>query len=363
MMKHFYQKPYKVPPATIDSQTSAKKSKTKVEKVPTTTRKPLADMDKKGLVHSMAWYHPTSTLDVGTLAANIKRVFASRPETTTLISTTSALDRPDVQQQVMKYIQEATQLAAGVKRKAQRLIGQFVETLRDMMNEKEETLRVMLHSENKTMSEAERIRVRKRAISDNERKILDYLCDRIKPMDENGDEADSQKKASEDNSDIDDKGTNQVKFLLSFLTCLYSGNYPNANARIGVPVNIFIDWLVDHKFYDPPRTRGDVNATMPFTPNYLIRSVSGQVAAELQRMYASGTYELYKKVKTMKEKGTLGLNDDIGIHDDISAVENFLFLNKLTNNSRRIIPLTSSKQPFVSFSERELATFFGSVMY
>ena len=60
----------------------------------------------------------------------------------------------------------------------------------------------------------------------------------------------------------------------------------------------------------------------------------------------------------MKENSTLGANVDIRIQNDISAVENFVFLNKLTNNSRRIIPLTTSQQPFVSFSERELAAFF-----
>ncbi|KAF8918499.1 hypothetical protein BGZ58_004848, partial [Dissophora ornata] len=158
--------------------------------------------------------------------------------------------------------------------------------------------------------------------------------------------------------DVDDKGTNQVQFLHSFLTHLYSGNYPKKNARNGVAFNTLIDWLVDCKFYDPPRKHGETNTAMPFTPSYLVRSVSGQVAAEFQRMYANGTHELYKKVKTMKEKGTLGVSFDIRIQDDISAVENFIFLNKLTNNSRRIIPLTTSQQPFVSFSERELASFF-----
>lgn len=60
----------------------------------------------------------------------------------------------------------------------------------------------------------------------------------------------------------------------------------------------------------------------------------------------------------MKEKGTLGVNIDIQIQDNISAMENFVFLNKLTNNSHRIIPLTTSQQPFISFSEWELTAFF-----
>ncbi|KAF8906649.1 hypothetical protein BGZ58_006272, partial [Dissophora ornata] len=140
-MKQFRQKPYKAQPEAPNNQTSTNKSKAKAKKAPTFTPKPLADMDKNGLIRSMAWHHPTSTLEVGTLSANTKRVFTGMPALTTLTSTTSALDRPDLQQQVMECIQEATRLAAGVKRKAQRLIGQFVETLRDNTNEAEETLR------------------------------------------------------------------------------------------------------------------------------------------------------------------------------------------------------------------------------
>jgi hypothetical protein len=46
------------------------------------------------------------------------------------------------------------------------------------------------------------------------------------------------------------------------------------------------------------------------------------------------------------------------IQEEISAAENFLSLNTHTKNSRRIVPFTTSQQPFVSFSERELGLFF-----
>lgn len=269
-MKQFYQKPYKAQPETPNNQTSTNKSKAKAEKAPTFMQKPLVEMDKKGLIHSMAWHHPTSTLDIGTLSTNTKRVFTGMPKSTTLILTMSTLDQADLQQQVMECMQKATCLAAGVKCKAQQLIGQFIETLQDMMNEVEETLRVMLHAENRTMSEAEQIKVQKEAISDDECRILDCLCAWVKPNDDNGDEGDSQKKDNEDNSNINDKGSNQVQFLLSFLIHLYSGNYPKKNARFSIVVNTLIDWLVDHEFYDPPHNHGEINATMPFTPTYLV---------------------------------------------------------------------------------------------
>ncbi|KAI1285632.1 hypothetical protein EDD11_000737, partial [Mortierella claussenii] len=49
---------------------------------------------------------------------------------------------------------------------------------------------------------------------------------------------------------------------------------------------------------------------------------------------------------------------EIQIRDSLSAIENYLTLNKLSPKPRRIIPLTSSKQPYVGFTERELAGMF-----
>ena len=65
---------------------------------------------------------------------------------------------------------------------------------------------------------------------------------------------------------------------------LYSGNYPR-KVEVDVVVNKLIDWLIDHGFYRPIRARRDINETMPFTPSILVRSVSVQLAVELQRIY------------------------------------------------------------------------------
>lgn len=42
----------------------------------------------------------------------------------------------------------------------------------------------------------------------------------------------------------------------------------------------------------------------------------------------------------------------------MSAVENYVLLNKLSQNSQAIAPITESEQPFVGFSEQDLAGFF-----
>lgn len=60
----------------------------------------------------------------------------------------------------------------------------------------------------------------------------------------------------------------------------------------------------------------------------------------------------------MKDKGTVRGDADIQIRPDVSAMENFLYLNRLTGNSRRMVPITPSQQPFMSFSEQEIAAFF-----
>jgi ADP-glucose pyrophosphorylase len=60
----------------------------------------------------------------------------------------------------------------------------------------------------------------------------------------------------------------------------------------------------------------------------------------------------------MQAKSLLGANIELRIQEDISSIENFLAFNKLLSNNRRISPPTSSKQPFPSLSEQELAQFF-----
>lgn len=50
--------------------------------------------------------------------------------------------------------------------------------------------------------------------------------------------------------------------------------------------------------------------------------------------------------------------DRTEIDDTISAIENFVLLSRSSRRYRRIVPLASLEQPFVSFSERELGILF-----
>ncbi|KAG0347945.1 hypothetical protein BG004_006508 [Podila humilis] len=226
------------------------------------------DLDKNGLVRSMNWHQPISSLETGTVRANVGRVVMDGVAGTDT--------RTEERQEVVDCLQEAPRLAASVKREAQRLIGQFVEMLRDRMDQVEEERRIILESMTppQTMAEFYRLQCRKDSITEAERGILLSICERVKPAD-----------IAKDEEDAGD------------------GNKVNDDSDVA--------------------NRQDKDSA---------QGHEGQ--------------------------GHSTKEANIQIQPDVSAVENFLYLNKLTGNSRRMVPITSSTQPFVTFSERELAAFF-----
>ncbi|KAF9118024.1 hypothetical protein BGX30_004889 [Mortierella sp. GBA39] len=58
---------------TVNNPTPAKKATSKANKPPPNI-KPIADKDKKGLLRSLSWHHPTAWLELGTVEANARRV-------------------------------------------------------------------------------------------------------------------------------------------------------------------------------------------------------------------------------------------------------------------------------------------------
>ncbi|KAG0353930.1 hypothetical protein BGX24_007122 [Mortierella sp. AD032] len=168
-----------------------------------------------------------------------------------------------------------------------------------------------------TMTNVDHRKARRDAVTEDEREILTHLCVRLKLNDTDQEQQDVEQK-EEDNTDLDEQGNLEQQFLQSFLTYLYSGNYPR-KAGVGVVVNKLIDWLTNHGFHRPIWSRGDINETMPFTPNMLVRSVSVQLAVELQRIYGQGTQDIHKQAPNRSP---------------------------------------TSELPFVSFTETELASFF-----
>lgn len=153
------------------------------------------------------------------------------------------------------------------------------------------------------------------SLGPEDQKFLDLLCPRVNMNDvkkdtndateddEDGDEIvglveednDEEEGADKDDTDLggpgrDDKA--QWLFLLSFLSHLYSGNYPR-----NPEVSGFIDRLEGLRLYNPLQTRSAINVAMSFTPMDLVRSVVIQLKCELKRMYKNGTCILHKMVR------------------------------------------------------------------
>lgn len=266
-MKQYVEKPFKEPEHKPEKPKPKPKPKPALKSLLNSTAK----TEKLAVTRLLTYQHPTTSLYIGTLSANIKRAL---PE------------QDGLQQEVMAVHVKAASEAARIKRESQALIGQYIEHLV------------------------------KNGVKDEDRKFLDLLCPRVSVKDikddavdapeddEDGDEIvglvegdneEEEEDGDEDDTDLGGSGGGskaQQLFLLSFLQHLYSGNYPRKPE-----VNSFIDRLEEFGLYNPPRSRSEINQTMPFSPLDLVRSVVGQLKGELKRMYKKGTGDLYIMVR------------------------------------------------------------------
>lgn len=262
---------------------SAKKSKPKGDKVSSGFQVKLpANLNKKGLMQSMNWNHPTSSLEIGTVCANVRHMVMDG----------------EMQQEVVNCLQEAPWLAAGVKREAQHLIGHFMEMLRDHMDKVEEEQRIILElmTPPQTMTESYQLQCRKDCITEVEWEMLLSICNWIKPADIDEGEEDTSSNEENSNSNVEDRKDKEFCILLSFLTYLYSGNYPKENSKAGGVANHLIIWLVKDGIHNPVQTCNELQETVKFSPRFLVCSVSGQLATKLKWMYGHRAHDLHNKV-------------------------------------------------------------------
>ncbi|KAF9991549.1 hypothetical protein BGZ80_009051, partial [Entomortierella chlamydospora] len=114
-MKLYKFKPHKEPDDSSDKDKVTPKPKPKPKpKAPPikTLATSTATTRKLAVTRHLAYLHPTSTLKVGTLSANIKRVVPIEG---------------DIQRDVIHCLRDAVSQAARTKRAGQRAIGRFVE--------------------------------------------------------------------------------------------------------------------------------------------------------------------------------------------------------------------------------------------
>ncbi|KAG0222810.1 hypothetical protein BGX31_008846, partial [Mortierella sp. GBA43] len=314
-------KPWKEPPETPETpetpkirQRSKKRRKMNALDQGTDTGRVLKKTD---MYYKMSHEHPIVTLDVGTLKANIHRA-------TTLGDT-------QLEAEVLKTIQEIVHHAGNTKRTFQSLIGQFIERLL----EQEE-------------------------IQESDREILDLLCPRIVSADldvaEDNEVDDEDGEVDGEDGEVDEDLTkedssDQAQFIRSVLQYLWSRNRPVG--KLKDHVTRFICRLQELGLLEM-RSTALVNVPTKYPGSYLLKSTCSQLCAEFKRLYKHGSKELVKQLETMKKKGSLPIETEIAIHDNLSSIENFIRLNRLGGNRRRIISLTKAKDTMVTIAESNL---------
>jgi hypothetical protein len=242
---------------------------------------------KVELLRALAREHPLVSLTVGDLYANVKGALkvttgpwdgvgpgdeARSVEDATSMENAGSMevqnaawtDNTAVAQAVVGCVRKAVREACRVKRKAQGLIGVYIE------------------------------RVMSGDVTAADRRFLDFFCPHVQPKESNSARIDNQ---SQDNSIIDDDNhqqDNQEKFLACLMRHLYSGNSPTGRG-ISTDVAAFIKRLDTMNLYHA-RSTFIVNQKMEFSPSELVRSVSAQLSVELKKMYKNGSQELQAQV-------------------------------------------------------------------
>ncbi|KAG0074293.1 hypothetical protein BGZ92_003449 [Podila epicladia] len=153
-MKQYVEKPYMEPEHKPEKPKPKPKPKPKLKTLSNSTAK----TEKLAITWLMAYQHPTATLYIGTLSANVKHALP---------------DQDNFQQAVMAVHLKAASEAARIKRKAQTLIGTYIKHLADKGLENLDT---------------------------KDRNFMDLLCPRVSAKDIKKDAND----ALEDNDDDDE---------------------------------------------------------------------------------------------------------------------------------------------------------------
>lgn len=179
-------------------------------------------MTKKELVSELQWEHPTRTLDVSTVNANVTRVLSKE---------FGAPLQSHYLPCIKTCLSDVAQLAATSKRICQLAIGQYLEQL--SLRDVDEADRIILHS------------------------LCPPFTDKNMVIVEDTTTQDSGEpegpKENEENAEFDDKndGRNDLlQFFLSLLTVVHSSKRPSVKSKLGLAVCTFLDRA---KNFIPPR--------------------------------------------------------------------------------------------------------------
>ncbi|KAF9344786.1 hypothetical protein BGX34_005327 [Mortierella sp. NVP85] len=293
-------------PATNHTQQPEKPKKTE-RQIPK-----LVDENRKDLLYAFRWEHPTRTLNVGTLNANVGRVLN---------------DKPSLCSKIKACLREVVCHASRTKRICQRAIGQYVERLSTI------------------------------GVDDTDRKLLDLICPRITAKglvkNESLEEAEEEPIPQDDENITKDK---QASFLSTLLQSIYTKDLPSPHKGMGNHVRDFIKKAKD--FLPAMHGAHEIVIKPPYPASTILRSTATQLSVELKNHFRKGSKELCEKITTMKNIGLLPANTTSEIDFKKSTIENFVALNKVCGGRRKPVPLSTFESSFVSLSEPDLIAVF-----
>ncbi|KAF9977791.1 Rad2 nuclease [Actinomortierella ambigua] len=299
-------KGYKEPPK-LESPTKPKKSKTPI-------RPPMTKMSKKDLQKQLAFEHPLSTLAIGTLQGKVNDTL---------------IDEPELRQVVIDCIRHAARIAWDIKLRCQQIIGQFLEHLFATGHQ----------------------------IQPSDRIFLDALCERLSPAgfedtsSTSGTNSTSNEENEEEIEQLDAGNSGkQQRFLLTLATFVYSGTRPTGGGEVVAIVNNFISRIQAAGFLPNAPLSHTCPVGYEYRPSDIARAAAIQIKMELRRHYHYGSKVLFSKM--------LPSNTSLGVDFGVSAIENFVKLNRLAGYSWRLCPLSKVEVGYLMFSESELMSFF-----
>ncbi|KAG0020648.1 hypothetical protein BGZ81_009264, partial [Podila clonocystis] len=316
ILKQYTWKPWTArPESPRESTTSTSRCKRKDK--PAKPLLPVELMTKKDLVLALQWEHPTRTLEVGTINANVSRALKQFP----------APLQDDYFLRIKTCLTDITRLAARSKRTCQRLIGQYLEQL-------------SLHG----VDEVDKI-------------ILDKLCPPFSVQDvanyKNEDYNSEQSEDSQENQELDasnDNSNHPLTFFMVLLNTIYSSKPPPSTGKTGPVVRMFMDKAKD---FLPQQTQA-----VKYPGSSFLRSAAVQLTVEFRKHFKNGSIDLCKKIECLKKKGLLPHDAVDRIDSTKSSVENFITLNRTSGSRRCLVPMSSFEDKFVTVSELDLTKIF-----
>ncbi|KAF9536433.1 hypothetical protein EC957_010988, partial [Mortierella hygrophila] len=294
------------------------------EKRPVAAIKPEISEDKrfgrKEMMYALSFEHPIVTLDLDRLSSNVH----------------VAVENDPLAKAIVECIRGAVRVACDSKRECQILIGLYLEDL--------------FYPPPRPGAPRPAAPVAK--ISQEDQAVLDNLCPRL-----------SSNEMSNDNNNIGSAGDGQddgsnTPFIHSFLTFLYSGNLPK-KSKTGSAVNSFIARLQEMGHLEKSQVaKADMlRGVKEYTPSYVVRSVASQLSAELKRHYRHGAKMVSEKVQTMIKKKKLASDKAVDLTAKMPAIQLFVRANATAGRPRRLSPLSSEENGYMTFTEIELAAF------